>query len=123
MSKVKLILDVVQDMRTLADSIQAVAIAFLQNAPPEQDTEVEPAKTEKQEQKQLTIEEVRAVLRSKIEEKGKDAVQKLLRKYGSALLSEIDPKLYADLVADAGFDIGHTARLIEALYKNEENSK
>ena len=30
---------------------------------------------------------------------------------------------YAALVADAGFDIGHTARLIEALYKNEENSK
>jgi len=101
MSKVKLLLDVVQDMRTLADSIQAVAIAFLQNAPPKQDKEAEPAKSEKQEQKQLTIEEVRAVLRSKIEEKGKDAVQKLLRKYGSALLSEIDPKLYADLVADA----------------------
>lgn len=33
MSKVKLLLDVVEDLRSLADSVQAVADAMLQNEP------------------------------------------------------------------------------------------
>ena len=55
MSKVKLLLDVVEDLRSLADSVQAVADAMLQNEPTV-DTEAKaPAPVPK---KELTLEEV-----------------------------------------------------------------
>lgn len=101
MSKVKLLLDVVEDMRNLADSIQAVADAMLQNEPTAEVANTPTVETPTPKEKPLTIDQVRSVLRPKIKEKGKDAVQGLLKKYGSPLLSEIDPSLYAALVADA----------------------
>ena len=56
MSKVKLLLDVVEDLRSLADSVQAVADAMLQNEPTV-DAEVKtPAPAPK---KELTLEELR----------------------------------------------------------------
>lgn len=65
MSKVKLLLDVVSDLRSLADSVQAVADAIASNGPNE-GTKPEQPKPEKQpEEKQITLEEVRAVLAEK----------------------------------------------------------
>ena len=60
MSKVKLLLDVVEDLRSLADSVQAVADAMLQN---EQTVDAEPKAPAPK--KELTLEEVRAVLGEK----------------------------------------------------------
>lgn len=124
MSKTKLLLDVVDDISSLAanlktvaedicslaDSIKTVAEAMMQNEPravaTAPRTEAAPAISEKatsapKEAKPLTIEQVRAVLLVKKEEKGAEVVQNLLRKYGSPYLTKIDPRHYAALLADA----------------------
>lgn len=64
MSKTKMLLDVVSNLRSLADSVQAVADAMLQN---EQTADVKPEKatTAPAPKKQITMEEVRAVLAEK----------------------------------------------------------
>ena len=53
MSKVKLLLDVVEDLRSLADSVQAVADAMLQNEPT---VDAEPKAPAPAPQKELTLE-------------------------------------------------------------------
>ena len=101
MSKVKLLLDVVSDLRSLADSVQAVADAIASNGPNE-GTKPEQPKPEKQsEEKQLTLEEVRAVLAEKSHDGFTAEVRALLEKYGASKLSQIDPSKYAALLADA----------------------
>ena len=95
MSKVKLLLDVVEDLRSLADSVQAVADAMLQNEPT---VDAEPkAPAPKQE---LTLEEVRAVLGEKSRAGFTTEIQALLKKYGAPKLSGIAPKHYEALLKD-----------------------
>lgn len=123
MSKIKLLLDVVQDMRSLADSLQAVADAVADNGAAEAEltTTKEPekagkagkqttkntakkeAKAAKQEpeEKPLTLEEVRAVLAEKSRSGHTEEVRELLNKHGADKLSEIDPAEYPALLAEA----------------------
>ncbi len=120
MSKVKLLLDVVQDIRSLADSLQAVAEAVMESELKEMETtEVpknpEPDKkdtgkrsTSKAEPEPsvpaepvLTLEQVRAVLAEKSRAGHTVAVKALLLKHGADKLSDIDPVNYAALLADA----------------------
>ena len=125
MSKIKLLLDVVQDMRSLADSLQAVADAVADNGTAEEEltTTKEPeetgkagktgkaakntakkdAKAAKQEpeEKPLTLEEVRAVLAEKSRSGHTEEVRALLNKHGADKLSEIDPAEYPVLAAEA----------------------
>ena len=100
MSKIQLLLDVVEDLRSLAESVQAVANAMLQS-----DAEVEtpaPASAPKPEpRKVVTLEQVRAVLAEKSHDGFTADVRALLQKYGSEKLSAVDPEKYADLLADA----------------------
>lgn len=91
MSKVKLLLDVVEDLRSLADSVQAVADAMLQNEPT---VDAEPKAPAPAPQKELTLEEVRAVLGEKSRAGFTAEIQALLKKYGAPKLSGIDPKHY-----------------------------
>ena len=100
MSKVQLLLDVVRDMRSLADSIQAVADAVFSSetqspaAPKEK-----PAETT--ESPAITIEQVRGVL-AELSQNGMTAdVRALLQKHGADKLSGIDPAKYSLLLADA----------------------
>lgn len=95
MSKIKLLLDVVSDLRSLADSVQAVADAIASNAPEEV------SKPEQPEEKRVTLEEVRAVLAEKSHDGFTAEVRALLQKYGTSKLSEIDPSKYDALLADA----------------------
>ena len=124
MSKIKLLLDVVQDMRSLADSLQAVADAVADNGAAEAEltTTKEPEKAEKTrkgatkntakkdakpvakqepEEKPLTLEEVRAVLAEKSRSGHTEEVRKLLARHGADKLSEIDPAEYPALLAEA----------------------
>ncbi|WP_100330389.1 rRNA biogenesis protein rrp5 [Bacillus xiapuensis] len=94
MSKIKLLLDVVADMRSLADSIQAVADAMEGNEPVE---EKEPAPKKKE----ITLEEVRAKLAEKSQAGLTAQVREIIQKYGGSKLSEVDPKHYADMLKDA----------------------
>lgn len=99
MSKVKLLLDVVQDMRSLADSIQAVAEAIAGNeAHAEASAETKAVETTAP---AITIEQVRDVL-APLSQSGKSAeVRGLLQKYGANKLSEIAPAQYGSLIKDA----------------------
>lgn len=126
MGKVKLLLDVIGDLRSLADSLQAVAdaVAYSDAAGAEMTTTKEPeetgkagktgkaaakntakkeAKAAKQEpeEKPLTLEEVRAVLAEKSRSGHTEEVRALLNKHGADKLSEIDPAEYPALLAEA----------------------
>ena len=125
MGKVKLLLDVIGDLRSLADSLQAVADAVADNddAGAEMTTTKEPEETGKvgktvksakntakkdtkvakqePEEKPLTLEEVRAVLAEKSRSGHTEEVRELLAKHGADKLSEIDPAEYPALLADA----------------------
>jgi len=123
MGKVKLLLDVIGDLRSLADSLQAVADAVADNdaAESELTTTKEPEKAGKDgrtvakntakkeakeakqetEEKPLTLEEVRAVLAEKSRSGHTEEVRELLNKHGADKLSEIDPAEYPALLAEA----------------------
>lgn len=125
MSKIKLLLDVIGDLRSLADSLQAVADAVADNGTAEEEltTTKEPeetgkagktgkaakntakkdAKAAKQEpeEKPLTLEEVRAVLAEKSRFGHTEEVRGLLAKHGADKLSEIAPAEYPMLLAEA----------------------
>mgnify|MGYP004608114077 FL=1 len=98
MSKVKLLLAVVEGLRSLADSVQAVADAMQQNEPT---VDTEPKTPAPVPQKELTLEEVRAVLGEKSRAGFTTEIQALLRKYDAPKLSGIDPKHYEALLKDA----------------------
>ena len=113
MSKMKLLLDVVSDLRSLADSLQAVADAVAQGGQeqPDQTTEEKPAQkpekknvakqVEKAEPKPLTLEQVRAALAEKSRAGHTAEVKTLLIKHGADKLSDIDPAEYPALLAEA----------------------
>ena len=121
MSRIKLLLDVVQDLRSLADSLQAVADAVEDSgaAEAEMTTTKEPEETGKTgkagktakketkaakqepEEKPLTLEVVRAVLAEKSRSGHTEEVRALLNKHGADKLSEIDPAEYPALLAEA----------------------
>ena len=89
MSKAKLLLAVAEDLRSLADSVQAVADAMLPNEPTVDAEPTVPA-----------LEEVRTVLGEKSRAGFTAEIQALLQKYGASKLSGIDPKHYAALLKD-----------------------
>ncbi len=103
MSKIKLLLDVVTDLRSLADSLQAVADAMASNEPIDASHLETPAQVpiQKPEEKAVTLEQVRAVLAEKSHDGFTAEVRGLLEKYGASKLSQIDPSKYADLLAEA----------------------
>lgn len=116
MSKIKRLLDVVEDMDDLAQCLKAAADKFchlagsiktVAQAIRDGDGKTASLPAPKvadspgPKQKPLAIEEVRDVLRPRIKAAGRDAVQDILRKYGSHLLTEIDPVHYNAIVADA----------------------
>lgn len=103
MSKIKLLLDVVSDMRSLADSLNAVADALVENEPTETAEEPAPMKTEKPKpkSKEITLEEVRAALAVKSQAGLTAEVREIIKKYGGSKLSEIAPEHYAGILKDA----------------------
>ncbi len=112
MSRMKLLLDVIEDIRSLADSIQAVATALGQSDPEDAaapalapETPPAPAHTDPP-PKAITLEEVRAVLAERSHDGYTDQVRGLLQKYGAEKLSGVDPKHYAALLKDAEV-LGH----------------
>lgn len=101
MSKIKLLLDVVSDMRSLADSIQAVADAMASNEPVEAKEPTTPVKEPAPKKKEIALEEVRAKLAEKSQVGLTSQVREIIQKYGGSKLSEVDPKHYADILKDA----------------------
>lgn len=101
MSKIKLLLDVTDGMRSLADSIQAAAEAMAGNEPVLSVLQGAPSTETKSIEKQISLEQVRAALAEKSQAGFTAEVRGLLEKYGAPKLSQIDPANYAALLADA----------------------
>lgn len=104
MSKVKLLLDVVQDLRSLADSVQAVADAMMRSDAPDdtgQDAAVQAPAPAEPKEKPIPLETVRALLGQRSREGYTAEVRSLLQKYGADKLSGVDPKYYPALMKDA----------------------
>lgn len=99
LSKIKLLLDVVNDMRSLADSIEVVCKAMIESdaAPKEVPaTKIEPAK-----EPEIPLEKVRMVLAEKSQLGFTGEVRAIIRKYDADKLSEVDKTHYADILKDA----------------------
>ena len=106
MSRMKLLLDVIEDMRSLADSLQAVATALGQSDPEDAAAPTPAPAPAAPLPKAITLEEVRAVLAERSHDGYTDQVRGLLQKYGAEKLSGVDPKHYAALLKDAEV-LGH----------------
>jgi acylphosphatase len=120
MSKIKLALEVVNDLKSLAESIKGLVHAMeaneveaLKEAPKkkskakvkaeESETkEPEPEVEEVPEEKQPTLEEVRAAMADKSRDGHREAVKAIITKYGANNLSSLDPKHYAAALKEVG---------------------
>ena len=100
MGKAKLLLDVVENIRSLAGSLEAVAEAMTHSdSPITEPEETEVALSSEKEApapvpKVMTKEELRTLLGEKNLAGHKDAIQALIRKYGGKKFSDIDPSHY-----------------------------
>jgi hypothetical protein len=92
MSKQEILKNLTENLRSLADSLDALLVT---------DTDTEPAVAGASEEPTVTLAEVRAVLAEKSRDGCTAEVRGLLEKYGAAKLSEIDPAKYSALLADA----------------------
>ncbi len=99
MSKIKLLLDVVSDMRSLADSIEVVANAITSSD--SENVEITATKVKEAKPNKITLEEVRGVLAKKSQAGLTSEVRDLIKKYGGEKLSEVDPSHYGSLLEDA----------------------
>lgn len=101
MSQIKLLLDVVEDMHALANSIQAMAFALAENDATDSVKEMDPTTATEETEPQFTLEEVRAFLGKKSRDGYTDAVRSLLQQFGANKLSEVSTKDYAALMRAA----------------------
>lgn len=102
MSKMKLLLDVVDDMRRLADSLQTVADSIVGNADADDQPDQQPApQPEKPMSPVITIDQVRAVLAEKSGQGKTKEVKALLYKYDAGKLSGVKPEDYPALMEEA----------------------
>ena len=111
MSRVQLLYDLVQDLRTVADDVQAIADALMQTddvpALPErkaipQTTAAPAADTGNAEPTEpITKEHVREVLKRLSRSGYRDAVQNLILSYGVGTFSELPESEYADILKQA----------------------
>lgn len=111
MSQIKLLLDIIADVRHLGDSLEAYAEAltasdkldpddFEQIYPPVEDQTAESA-PEPEPPNVVTLPEVRAVLANKSRAGFTDEVKQLLIKHGAEKLSGIAKSEYATLLKEA----------------------
>ena len=100
MSRTKLLLDVVVNMRSLADSLQTLANAISEDDIADDVPAVAVEPVEKS-PVTVTLEQVRAVLAEKSHDGLTEQVRGLLQKYGAQKLSAIASDRYPDLLRDA----------------------
>lgn len=103
MSRMKLLLQVTEDVQALADSLRELVEA-MQSGETEQVAAPKPHAKEESvepEVKQPTLEEVRGLLARKSQEGNSSEVKALIEKFGASRLSEIQPESYLALMAEA----------------------
>lgn len=100
MSQTKRWLDVVEDLRHLADSMEFLVAGFNNDEAPVKQPK-EPKPTKAKETPKVTLEQVRGVLASKSQEGKTAEVRELIQKYGAIKLSEVDEKYFTELLKEA----------------------
>ena len=100
MSRSKLLLDAVEDIRSLADSLQTLANAIAGDDVADESS-VTAVETVAKPSVTITLEQVRAVLAEKSHDGLTEQVRSLLQKYGAQKLSAIASDRYPDLLRDA----------------------
>ena len=104
MSRVKLLLDVAEDLRHLADSLQSVADAFSYSENGNPQTEETPAPAQKEispPDEVVTLEELRTRLGELSYAGYTDKIRALIQKYGVTNLGKVDPVHYGELLREA----------------------
>ncbi|RHU80260.1 rRNA biogenesis protein rrp5 [Clostridiaceae bacterium OM08-6BH] len=101
--KYNLFLDAVRITRSLADVFEAIADTYRDATVVETDAKVIEAQEVKElsAEKEVTMEDVRAVLGQKSQAGMIAEVRELIIKYGGTRLSDIDPAQYKALLAEA----------------------
>ena len=87
--------------KTLAEGYEKLAAGYRALAKDQKDEKVEMAVPAKPKKKEISIEEVRAVLAAKTQAGKRREVKELLLKYDSGKLSGVKPENYAALMTDA----------------------
>ena len=87
--------------KTLAEGYEKLAAGYRALAKDQKDEKVGMAVPAEPEKKEISIEEVRAVLAAKTQAGKRREVKELLLKYDSGKLSGVKPENYAALMADA----------------------
>lgn len=87
--------------KTLAEGYEKLAAGYRALAKDQKDEKVEMAVPAEPEKKEISIEEVRAVLATKTQAGKRREVKELLLKYDSGKLSGVKLENYAALMADA----------------------
>ncbi|ARD98863.1 hypothetical protein V425_04200 [Lactococcus lactis RTB018] len=101
MSQTKRWLDVVEDLRHLADSLEFL-IAGMSNDEVQTQQTKEDKLAQIKETPKVTLEQVRGALASKSQEGKTAEVRELIQKYGASKLSEVDEEHFVDLLKEAG---------------------
>ena len=111
MNKVTALLDaiavIITNVRTLADSLQAVADVLAELKPaesiekPVEQISQKAAKPKKEKVKVYTLEDVRGVLAEKSQNGLTAEVKGLITKFGGNRLSDIDPDKYEEIIKEA----------------------
>lgn len=96
MSRIKLLLNLIEDVRAVADDLQTIADAMASDEPVEE----APAEKTKPEET-IRLEDVRAVLAAKSREGYGAQVRELIAKHGGTKLSDIDPAEYGAVLKEA----------------------
>lgn len=100
MSRIKLLLQVTEDVQALADSLKELCQA-MQSGESEAKELTKKGKKPKTKTKQPTLVDVRTVLAQKSQEGKSSEVKALIGKYGADRLSDIKAEHFADLLKDA----------------------
>ena len=103
MSRMKLLLQVTEDVQSLADSLRELVEAMRSGEPEQVESVKSQPKKEpvEPEVKQPALEEVRGLLSRKSQEGKSSEVKALIEKFGASRLSEIQPENYLALMAEA----------------------
>ena len=104
MSRIKLLLDLIEDVRAVADDLLAIADVMASDEPA-----AEPAETPSEEapaekgkpMETIRLEDVRAVLAAKSRDGYGAQVRELIARHGGGKLSDIDPSEYGAVLKEA----------------------
>ena len=91
MSRIKLLKDIVEDMHTLADSLDTLASALESDKPEVSEQKAKP---------ELSLYDVRAVLAKKSQAGFTKEIKALIEKYGAEKLSAVEPMHYEALLKE-----------------------